>query len=281
MRAIFETSLQYQWLLNGEGNLLYANRTALAGIGSDGSEVIGASFWEAPWFTATPGMVDAVHDTFNAVLKGAEVRFDMMLQLPIGERYFDFAMRPLYDRHGAVTGAVPEAVDITERRQGEEALRQSQKMEAVGQLTGGVAHDFNNLLTIIRSATDFLRRRELPDERRRRYIDAISETVERASKLTAQLLAFARRQPLNPEVFDVGAQVDKVVQLIRPLVGGRIEISVAVEASGCFTIADVAQFETALINLAINARDAMNDEGRLTMAVMQADRLPSLRGPPA
>src|SRR5581483_11457245 len=156
-----------------------------------------------------------------------------------------------------------------------------QKMEAVGQLTGGVAHDFNNLLTIIRSATDFLRRRELPEERRRRYVDAISETVERASKLTAQLLAFARRQPLKPEVFDVGAQVDKVVQLIRPLVGGRIEISVAIEAPGCFTIADGAQFETALINLAINARDAMNDEGRLTMSVMRADRLPSLRGQPA
>ncbi len=93
---------------------------------------------------------------------------------------------------------MPEAIDITERRQGEEALRQSQKMEAVGQLTGGVAHDFNNSSTIIRSATDFLRRRELPEERRRRYIDAISETVERASKLTGQLLAFARRQPLKP-----------------------------------------------------------------------------------
>ena len=81
---------------------------------------------------------------------------------------------------------MPEAIDITERRQGEEALRQSQKMEAIGQLTGGVAHDFNNLLTIIRSATDFLRRRDLPDDRRRRYIDAISDTVERASKLTTR-----------------------------------------------------------------------------------------------
>ena len=132
----------------------------------------------------------------------------MRLNLPIGERYFDFAMRPLRDQHGAVIGAVPEAVDITERRKGEEALRQSQKMEAVGQFTGGVAHDFNNLLTIIRSATDFLRRRDLPEERRRRYIDAISDTVERASKLTGQLLAFARRQPLKPQVFDVGAQVE-------------------------------------------------------------------------
>src|SRR5262249_6502092 len=107
------------------------------------------------------------------------------------------------------------------------------------------------------------------------------ETVERASKWTAQLLAFARRQPLKPEVFDVGAQVDNVVQLIRPLVGGRIEIAVTIEAPGCFTIADVAQFETALINLAINARDAMNDEGRLTMSVSRADKLPALRGQPA
>src|SRR5207302_5828248 len=175
----------------------------------------------------------------------------------------DFAMRPLFDQHGNVTGAVPEAVDITERRQGEEALRQSQKMEAVGQLTGGVAHDFNNLLTIIRSATDFLRRRELPEERRRRYIDAIAETVERASKLTAQLLAFARRQPLKPQVFNVGDQVESVAQLIRPLVGSRIRIAVDVGDSACLTIADVAQFETAVINLAVNARDAMDSDGLL------------------
>jgi len=277
MRAIFETSHQYQGLLNGEGTLLYANKTALAGIDSDGSGVIGALFWETPWFTATSGMPEIVHGAFNRVLKGQEVRLDMMLQLPIGDRYFDFAMRPLFDRHGAVTGAVPEAVDITERRQGEEALRQSQKMEAVGQLTGGVAHDFNNLLTIIRSATDFLRRRELPEERRRRYIDAISETVERASKLTAQLLAFARRQPLKPQVFDVGAQVDNVAQLVRPLVGNRIQIDVEIGDFNAFTIADIGQFETALINLAINARDAMDGEGQLKIAVRKVGAIPALR----
>ena len=281
MRAIFETSHQYQALLNGEGTVIYANKTALAGIDSDGSGVIGALFWETPWFSATPGMPEIVHEAFNKVLKGEEVRIDMMLQLPIGERYFDFAMRPLYDRHGAVAGAVPEAVDITERRQGEEALRQSQKMEAVGQLTGGVAHDFNNLLTIIRSATDFLRRRELPEERRRRYIDAISDTVERASKLTTQLLAFARRQPLKPRVFDVGVQVENVAQLVRPLVGPRIQIDVEIGDFDAFTMADVGQFETALINLAINARDAMDGEGRLKIAVRKVGAIPALRAQPA
>jgi signal transduction histidine kinase/CheY-like chemotaxis protein len=222
-------------------------------------------------------MPQAVKGAFASVMSGDDVKIEMLLRLPIGERYFDFEMRPLRDQHGTIVGAVPEAVDITERRRGEEALRQSQKMEAVGQLTGGVAHDFNNLLTIIRSATDFLRRRELPEERRRRYIDAISETVERASKLTAQLLAFARRQPLNPQVFNVGAQVDSVAQLIRPLVGGRIHIEVRIDDPDCFAIADIGQFETALINLAVNGRDAMDNEGQLTIAVRKVHTIPALR----
>jgi len=277
MRAIFETSHQYQVLLNHHGDVVYANGTALAGIRADASRVIGKPFWETPWFAATEGKRETVHEAFVAVMRGEEVKTEMMLRLPIGERHFDFAMRPLRDQHGAVIGAVPEAVDITERRRGEEALRQSQKMEAVGQLTGGVAHDFNNLLTIIRSATDFLRRRELPEERRRRYIDAISETVERASKLTAQLLAFARRQPLKPQVFNVGAQVESVAQLIRPLVGARIQIEVEIDDPDCFAIADIAQFETALINLAVNGRDAMADEGRLTIRIRKVDGIPALR----
>ena len=222
LRAIFETSNQYQALFDLEGNVFYANKTALAGIQSVVAEVAGRPFWDSPWFSATPRRREIVADGFAEVIRGESVRTEMLLPLPIGDRYFDFAMRPVFDQRGAITGVLPEAVDITERRQAEEALRQSQKMEAVGQLTGGVAHDFNNLLTIIRSATDFLRRRELTEDRRRRYIDAISDTVDRASKLTAQLLAFARRQPLTPEVFDVGLQVDAIAQLIRPLVGGEL-----------------------------------------------------------
>ncbi|HXH43462.1 MAG TPA: PAS domain S-box protein [Bradyrhizobium sp.] len=277
LRAMLETSNQYQGLVNLRGELVYANKTALDGLKASTSDVIGKLLWETPWFSETEGMSALVRQAFDTVLKGEAVRLEMRLRLPIGERDFDFGMRPVLDRHGNITGAVPEAVDITERRRGEEALRQSQKMEAIGQLTGGVAHDFNNLLTIIRSATDFLRRRELPEERRRRYVDAISDTVERASKLTAQLLAFARRQPLKPQIFNVGNQVEGVAQLVRPLVGSRIEIGVEVQDADCFTVADIAQFETALINLAINARDAMDGEGRLTIAVRKVEGIPSLR----
>ena len=108
----------------------------------------------------------------------------------------------------------------TEFRRQEEALRQSQKLEAVGQLTGGVAHDFNNLLTIIRSSAGLLRRSDLPEERRRRYVEAIVETADRAADFTGQLLAFARRQPLKPEVFVVGERV-RVGRRTRPPAGGR------------------------------------------------------------
>ncbi len=175
--------------------------------------------------------------------------------------------------------------DVTEQKQGlvaldrtQEALRQSQKLEAVGQLTGGVAHDFNNLLTIIRSSVDFLRRSDLNEARRLRYIEAISDTVERASKLTGQLLAFARRQPLKPTVFDVGRQVRSVVDLIRPLMGARITIECEVCNPPCFAEADISQFETALVNLSVNARDAMNGEGRLTFRIAEVASVPPIRG---
>ena len=275
LRAILETSNQYQGLLDLDGNVLYANKIALTGIKANAPDVIGKPFWNSPWFAATPGAGEIVSNALAAVKRGESVRAEMLLHLPVGDRYFDFAMRPVLDRHGVVTSILTEAVDITERRRAEEALRQSQKMEAVGQLTGGVAHDFNNLLTIIRSATDFLRRRDLPEDRRRRYVDAISDTVDRGSKLTGQLLAFARRQPLMPQVFDVGVQVEGVSQLIRPLVGSLIQIRLDISDPDCFAMADVAQFETALINLAVNSRDAMNGEGIISIRVAKADAIPA------
>jgi PAS domain S-box-containing protein len=160
----------------------------------------------------------------------------------------------------------------------EEALRQSQKLEAIGQLTGGVAHDFNNLLTIIKSSTDLLRRPDLSEERRKRYVGAISDTVDRASKLTGQLLAFARRQALKPEVFDASQRMRAISDMLRTVVGSRIRIETEIASETCYVEADANQFETALVNLVVNARDAMESEGALTVRVEAHDRMPPLRG---
>ncbi len=161
-----------------------------------------------------------------------------------------------------------------QRERAEEALRQAQKMEAIGQLTGGVAHDFNNLLTIIKSSTELLRRPDLAEPRRMRYVEAISDTVDRAAKLTGQLLAFARRQSLRPEVFDVGERMRMVSDMLVTIVGARIRIEREDPAHPCFIEADASQFDTALVNLAVNARDAMDGEGAFLMSVTRDAVLP-------
>ena len=164
----------------------------------------------------------------------------------------------------------------TELLRSQNALKQSQKLEALGQLTGGVAHDFNNLLAVISASVELLRKSELPVLSQGQYLDRIFNTVGRATKLTGQLLAFARQQPLTPEVFDVDQQVQIVLDLVRPLMGRQVEIvhQFVVERT-CFARADINQFETALVNLAVNARDAMDAKGRLTVDVRAVDGVPA------
>jgi signal transduction histidine kinase/ActR/RegA family two-component response regulator len=170
------------------------------------------------------------------------------------------------------------AREVDERTVAEEALRQSQKIEAVGQLTGGVAHDFNNLLTIIRSSVDLLRRGGLSDERRERYMDAVSDTVDRAAKLTRQLLAFARRQTLKPEIFNVGDRLRSLADMLDTVTGTRIRVVVELPPKPCYVQADLSQFETAIVNMAVNARDAMDGEGRLTLRLEGGCAMPTIRG---
>ncbi|GJE47303.1 Sensor histidine kinase RcsC [Methylobacterium tardum] len=199
--------------------------------------------------------------------------------------YYEISFRTLRNERGERIGCYQFVTDVTERlrdqaelAQAQEALRQSQKLEAVGQLTGGVAHDFNNLLTIIRSSVDFLRRPDLAEERKGRYLDAVSDTVERAAKLTGQLLAFARRQALKPEVFDVGQRVSGIADMLDTVTGARVRVLAEVPDEPCFIRADLSQFETALVNMAVNARDAMDGEGTLTLRLVRGAALPAIRG---
>ena len=192
---------------------------------------------------------------------------------------------PIYDDTGVLAGFAKITRDITERRRAQEeiekareALAQAQKMEAIGRLTGGVAHDFNNLLTIIRSSVDMLRRGTLSEEKRARYFDAIAETADRAALLTGQLLAFARRQPLRPELFDVAVRIRGLEQIIATSVGSPIKVELDVGGDIGSAEADPNQFETAVLNMVINARDAMADGGRLKISARTVDSIPAVRG---
>ena len=250
-----------------------------------------------------PGDAERLRDTAEAALARGERYVEAEFQFRRGDDWRWMLLRAelFVDEDGRPERVVGAIVDITDRRraeealrqltdtledqvaqrtrellQAEEALRQSQKMEAIGQLTGGVAHDFNNLLTIIRSSADLLRRPNVPAEKQQRYLSAIAETVDRAAKLTGQLLAFARRQALAPEVFDAAERIRQICEMIRTVAGATVELALDVDCRDCFVEADVGQFETAIVNLAVNARDAMEGRGRLAIAVARSEATVSI-----
>jgi PAS domain S-box-containing protein len=162
-------------------------------------------------------------------------------------------------------------LDATERRTLEEQLAQARKMEAVGQLTGGVAHDFNNLLTVVLGNVDMLARKMEDEARRARRVDAIRQAAERGRDLTRQLLAFSRRQHLSPVTLDVGGLIRDFTPLLRQAVGEAITVDLALaEATLCAHV-DPTQLETALLNLAVNARDAMPEGGVLSIRSERED----------
>ncbi|MEY9199466.1 signal transduction histidine kinase [Sinorhizobium fredii] len=156
--------------------------------------------------------------------------------------------------------------DLTSRQRVEEELRQAQKMEAVGQLTGGLAHDFNNLLTVITGNLEMIEAR-LEDEKLKSLLREAQAAADDGAKLTAQLLAFGRRQPLNPEFVDVGELVSNFSKLLTRTLGETIELSTVVKGSNNLALIDVSQLQNALLNLGLNARDAMPNGGRLTIEI--------------
>jgi signal transduction histidine kinase len=244
---------------------------------------------------------------------GVPARLRLTPEGPEVERILDFIYEPVVDEAGKVTGIFCEGHDTTEthlaqaalrenearlqemnvtleqrvaaalaeRALVQDALRQSQKMDAMGQLTGGVAHDFNNLLMPIIGSLDMLQRKGLGDARTQRMIDGALQSAERAKTLVQRLLAFARRQPLQAQSVDVVALVRGMEDLLASTVGPRVRIEFDLAPDLPPAVADANQLEMALLNLAVNARDAMPDGGTLTVAaaleVLQQEHGASLK----
>jgi PAS domain S-box-containing protein len=245
-----------------ERRLLYVNPAAARWYGRAAEQVVGRLVSEpmpASEYAKIEGYIDRalggewVHDERRADYPGRP------------PRTIEFDYIPDRAADGTVRGFIALGSEVTEKRALEEHLRQAQKMEAIGQLTGGIAHDFNNLLGVIVGNIDLLRA-DVADPKLEARLDRVIAAAERDAALTHRLLAFARRQTLQPVVTDIGRLVGEMTTLFRRVLGEAIRIEVAREDGLWPCLIDPSQLESAILNLAVNARDAMPQGGRLTIA---------------
>ncbi|HEX6879504.1 MAG TPA: ATP-binding protein [Terriglobales bacterium] len=256
VEAIFNSSLEGMLIVNEEARYVDANPAACRILGRPRSEVLGklvGSFSTEPRGTLKYFMELL---TTHAPLAEGSIR------TPEDKiRHIEYSVRTNYlpGRHLIVTR------DVTERRRLEQQLLQSQKMEAVGQLAGGIAHDFNNMLTAIRGYSELLQRSLDPESVERRYADSILSAADKAAMTTQSLLAFSRQQVIQPRELNINEVAQEMAVLLQKLIGEDIRLSMSLSNQIGIVKMDPGQLSQVLLNLAINARDAMPNGGSLTI----------------
>lgn len=251
--------------LDHEGVFNLSTGRSLGQIGLSPGDAVGGSIYD--YFPDDSPEVDA----FRRALKGETVSTETRL----GDGYFASRYTPRFNDQGEIVGILGVSYDVTERRQAEEQLQRAQRMEAVGQLTGGIAHDFNNLLAVILGNLDLLGILDTLDERAHQLIEQALAATQRGAALTKRLLAFSRRQLLEPRAVDVNELIDSMLELLQHAIPENIDIQFERGQSLWLTHVDGAQLENAILNLCVNARDAMPGGGQLTVStdnvVLDAD----------
>jgi PAS domain S-box-containing protein len=244
-----------------EGRFTFVNRAFQERFGIASSDVVGRTAHEL----FAEDRADAQTSLDREVMASKQpVQRELTVPSPSGPRTMLFTKFPLIDAGGNIEAIGTIGTDVTELKQAETQLAHAQKMEAIGQLTGGVAHDFNNLLTAILLNSDVLADR-MTDDRLRPLAEATRTAAERGADLTKRLLAFGRRQTLEPRPTDVNALVSGMEQLMRRTLGEHIAIEIRTAADLWPAKVDPGQLEAAVVNLGVNARDAMPQGGRITI----------------
>jgi PAS domain S-box-containing protein len=254
------------FMLDPGGNIIKWNTGAERLKGYTAAEIIGSHFSRFyPPEDVQSGLPSRLLQqavaTGKAEHEGWRVRKD-------GSRFWaNVVIHAIRDADQQLVGFAKVTRDLTERRAAEEELRQAQKMEAVGQLTGGIAHDFNNLLTVISGNLELIQRHlsARVDDELKRYVKSALHGASRAAVLTHQLLAFSRRQPLDPTTISPNTLISHISELLRRTLPETISIETILAGGVWSTFADINQLENCLLNLAVNARDAMPDGGKLTI----------------
>jgi PAS domain S-box-containing protein len=245
-----------------EGNVTAWNQASERLFGWTAEEVLGRPL------PIIPGDPDAVHRSVQERVRQGEMRVNTELKRQRKDGTLldvSFSMAPFLDASGQIKGALAAYIDLTERKQLEAQLLQSQKLESIGRLAGGVAHDFNNLLTVINGYIELLLNRGEMAGTAHEWLQEVRKAGEQASSLTRRLLAFSRRQVLQPSVFSLNDVVNDMKEMLQRLLGEDVELITELHSALWNVKADRGQFQQVIMNLAVNARDAMPGGGKLTI----------------
>ena len=265
-RAIFDTVMEVVVLLRPDGTVVEVNKTPASWRDENPRLAIGRPLWEAPTVESYPQHAETLKRGVAMAAKGEIFRDEVVMERGgTPTSVLDVSIQPVRTGDGDISYLLFEARDITELKAAQDQLRQSQKMEALGQLTGGIAHDFNNLLTVIVGGLDLISKR-VEDERLLRYANNALAAADRGARLTGQLLAFSRVQRLEVKPTFVAPLIEEMRPLLRNVLGPGIEKKFDLDPHLMPVMADPTQLELAVLNLAINARDAMPDGGTLTFS---------------
>ena len=268
MTAI-EQSAEGVVITNTTGDIEYVNPAFTRITGYSREEVLGHN----PRILKSGKQDPAFYQQLWAtILKGEIWHGELINRRKDGKLYTEeMNIAPVRDARGEITHFIATKQDVTERKHLEEQFRQAQKMEAVGRLAGGVAHDFNNLLTIINGYSEMLLDGLNSNDPTRGHLEEIRKAGDRAASLTRQLLAFSRQQVLAPRVLDLNTLVADVEKMLRRLIGEDIDLAIVRDSALGQVKADPGQIEQILMNLAVNARDAMPQGGKLVIETANVD----------
>jgi two-component system, cell cycle sensor histidine kinase and response regulator CckA len=264
LRVLVEQLPAVLWTVGKDLHFTSALGAGLTRLGLKPNQIVGVSLFDY-FETSDPAFLPiAAH---RRAISGEPTTFHVEWK---GGSY-TCHVEPLRAAEGELQGAICMALDITDRRQLEEQLRQAQKMEAVGRLAGGIAHDFNNLLMVIQGYADLMTERLAEGDPLRRNAEQIQTASQRATSLTRQLLAFSRKQMLAPKVLSIQSVVGDMEKILRRLIGEDVQLETSSVPDLGLVKADRSQIEQVILNLAVNARDAMPEGGRLTIETANVD----------
>jgi len=265
-KALLDDMVTFVAVLDVSGTIIFVNNTPLNAAGITLEEIKGTKFWDASWWAYSQDAIDKIRADSELCATGKNLLHEIQLATADGTLiWIEYSMHSIRNEQGEVEYLVPEGRDITARKEQEELLRRSQKMDALGKLTGGIAHDYNNILGSITGFAELLSEKLVGEPKLQRYVENIQNSAIRGSKLTRKLLSFTKQKIAEISSCNLNSLLDEQKMLIEKTLTSQIQLNFVLYDKLWHTDLDKHDFEDSLLNMSINAMHAMDQNGQLTV----------------